>query len=203
MRVAPTQPDYQQVATGAAAPGAGRAPAQAGFGLRPGLFAPYGAAPAELGGPAPAVTMNKWIYRLFIVGGVLASGSLGAWGASDSHVTELLAFSWIPFVLAGLFQCVLLYKMWKAVQDGQARVSPIAAVGLLLVPIFNLYWIFRVLPGYATDFNAYVARHRLGVPPLSQGFILAAMLVPVANVVLYWMLLGRICDGVTALGRAA
>ena len=150
-------------------------------------------------GLAPAVSMNKWIYRALIPVGGAVGYLLTIWGATDSKVTELLAVSWVPLVIAVIANYVFIYKMWKAIQDGHARTSPGKAVGLLFVPLFNIYWIFQVLPGYATDFNAFVQRHQIqGAKPLSQGLIIAMMFVPVVNIFLFWMFIGQVCDGVNA-----
>jgi hypothetical protein len=149
--------------------------------------------------PAPPVRMNKWTYRLVIIGGILLSAALGTWGATERSVSELLAFFWIPIVPALVMQWVLVYKMWSAIQDSHVRMSPAKAVAYLFVPLFNLYWIFEVFPGFATDFNNYVARHRLQVKPLSRGLILAWLLLPGLGVILYWVVIGRICDGVNNL----
>jgi hypothetical protein len=56
---------------------------------------------------------------------------------------------------------VLLYKAWNQIQDGQARTSAEAAIGLLLVPFFNLFWVFVAVYGLAWDLHHYVVRRRL------------------------------------------
>lgn len=161
---------------------------------------PQYAQPGAATSMGPGTTrMNKWIYRLFMLLGPMIGGALAAWGAEDSKVTELLYVAPIPIVLGIPFMYVFLYKMWAAIQDGQARTTPGKAIGFLFIPLFNYYWIFQVLPGYATDFNKFVDRHRVNAPKLSQGLILAAMFIPGVNVILWWILLGRICDGVNAL----
>jgi hypothetical protein len=42
---------------------------------------------------------------------------------------------------------IWLYRAWRVVPPEYEGVSPGMAVGLLFVPIFNLYWMFRVIPG--------------------------------------------------------
>ncbi len=98
-----------------------------------------------------------------------------------------------------ILQYVLIYKMWGAIQDGQARTTPDKAIGFMFIPFFNYFWIFQIWPGYATDFNNFVDRHRVQTPKLSQGLILATMFIPLVNVFLAWILIGQICDGVNAL----
>lgn|GEM_PF-355638 len=53
----------------------------------------------------------------------------------------------------------LLYRAWDIIQDGHARATPQKAVLLCLIPVFNFYWIFHAVSGYATDFNAHIRRH--------------------------------------------
>jgi hypothetical protein len=102
-------------------------------------------------------------------------------------------------LIAAIMMWVFIFKMWKAINDGQSRITPGKAIGFMFIPIFNYYWIFMVLPGYATDYNNYLQRHRLQLPPLSQGLILAAMFIPIVNIFLWWILIGKICDGVNGL----
>jgi hypothetical protein len=91
-------------------------------------------------------------------------------------------------LLAGLvLSCVLLYKAWNQIQDGQARTSAGMAAGLLLVPFFNLYWVFVAVYGLAWDMHRYVVRRgwytrpNLGPYPLSPGLALASSILFVAS----------------------
>jgi hypothetical protein len=147
--------------------------------------------------------MNKWLYRIFMVLFPLVGGALGLWGATDSKVTELTYVAPLFLLPMTPFFYVWLYKMWAAIQDGHARTTPGKAVLLMFVPLFNWYWIFQVLPGYATDYNAYIARHGVQAPKLNQGVILATMILPIAFplslLFLPWLLIGRICEAVNAL----
>lgn len=45
--------------------------------------------------------------------------------------------------------CILvwLYQAWRLVSHGDEEYSPGLMVGLLFVPFFHLYWIFRAIPG--------------------------------------------------------
>jgi len=79
----------------------------------------------------------------------------------------------------------LLYQMWKAVQDGYVQTSPGAAVGLLFVPIFNLFWIFIAIYGLARECNRYIQRHGCPARPAPAGVALATCicaLIPWVNV---------------------
>jgi hypothetical protein len=54
----------------------------------------------------------------------------------------------------GLIAVVLflawLYRAWSAVPSRHRGLRPALAVGLLLVPLFNLYWMFRAVPGLSS-----------------------------------------------------
>ena len=214
------QQDLQTALGPAAAPGAapvavqaptvGMGPAALGSALGPAEIAaaPQGALPQpvpqpQLGSPAvvqpqalTSIRMSPWVYQLGLYLMVVASALTAA---VTTKLLPLALGCWLPLAAAAVLWLVFVYRMWSAIQDGQARISPGRAVGLLFVPLLNIYWIFRVLPGYATEYNAYLGRHGSAAPPLSRGLILAAMLVPVANVVLWWIVIGRICRAVNAL----
>ena len=42
---------------------------------------------------------------------------------------------------------VWLYQAWRAVPPQYRSTTPGKAVGLLFIPIFNIYWVFRAVPG--------------------------------------------------------
>jgi len=69
----------------------------------------------------------------------------------------------LALVVAIVLFAVLLYKMWKVVQDGHARTTPDKAVGFLFIPFFNFYWAFVAVRGLAVDLDSYVRRHRAGM----------------------------------------
>ncbi len=79
--------------------------------------------------------------------------------------------------IAGLLGLVVLlvfiYKVWAAIQDGHARMSAGKAAGFLLIPFFNVYWLFQVIWGFAKDYNKYVDRHEISVSKLFEGLYLA------------------------------
>lgn len=159
----------------------------------------------------------------FILGGVGAgmsqAGSRPAAEAGGAAFLGAAGFWFLAVVSLGLgaiysivVYYVLLYKAWSAIQDGHARTTPAAAVGLMFVPLFNLYWQFQVIWGFAVDYNRYIERHRLGVARLPDGLFLTAnilmcgMVIPFLNLlvalVLFWIqlaIVAKICDGVNAI----
>jgi hypothetical protein len=152
-------------------------------------------------GRAPTVRMSGALYIIVYVVAVLATGVLAAFGAQPA-TTEAIPFIPLPMVVLGIVQMVFIYKMWNAINDGHTKPTPGAALGLLFVPFFALYWIFVVWPGYATRYNAYIQRQRIQAQPLGQGLFIAALLcawIPLVGLVLWAIVLGKVCGAVNAL----
>jgi len=80
-------------------------------------------------------------------------------------------------IYSTVMRFMLYYKMWAAIQDGHARTSPGRAVGLLLVPVLNIFWAVYMFVGFAADFDSFAVRHSLRNERLSKGlFIQYALL---------------------------
>jgi hypothetical protein len=97
----------------------------------------------------------------------------------------------LPVLVLGTFLSLLsavvfflfIYKSWTALQDGRTKISPLSAALLLLVPIFNLYWIIRVYYGFALEHNSLADRHRLNVPKLPSWLYLTSGVLTVLNAI--------------------
>ena len=85
--------------------------------------------------------------------------------------------SGIADILALLVFVVFIYKVWVEVQDGHARTSAGKAVGFLLIPFFNIYWLFRAIWGFAKEFNRFLDRNEISVARLSEGLFLACSIL--------------------------
>ena len=125
-------------------------------------------------------------------------------------ILGLFAFGLIQyFIVLTIYPFVLLAKMWGSIQDGVTTVTPGKAIGFLFIPFFNIYWIFKVWGGYASEYNAYAARHNLNVERLDNGifltysiFVLLAGILYVPVIVLPFLLvplIARTCDAVNSL----
>ncbi len=147
--------------------------------------------------------MNKGLYIVGIVGmGILVY--VFVFLAMDPKTTEMAAAVPIPIVIATIFHLTMVYKMWKSIQDGTPRTSPGKAVGFLFIPFFNLYWLFQVYPGFATDYNRYLKEKNLQAPPLSHGLMAALAIfiifaVPIVNWIVQIMAISKICNAVNAI----
>ena len=97
---------------------------------------------------------------VLIVAGKLMSGYalfLATNGeTSYSKIDRIIVFNSTGiFLVIGcmVLACMLLYQSWKLIPKEIARTTPGLAVGLLFIPIFNLYWIFVACAGLAEDMN--------------------------------------------------
>ena len=99
-----------------------------------------------------------------------------------------------------VFCCIWLYQAWRVVLHGDEEYSPGLMVGLLFVPFFNIYWMFRVIPGLSTAIHRelrYMAPHlghSAGSVPgvLACVFLLIPYFQPIAICMfLAWMLIAN------------
>lgn len=110
---------------------------------------------------------------------------------------------------------VLTFKMWRSIRDIYARTTPIKAVLLLFIPVFNIYWMYHVLVGFAEDYNGFISRNEIETPPLHYDlfyafFFLAVMsLIPFVGALPYLInllfgpvIISEICDAVYAVNSA-
>jgi len=88
---------------------------------------------------------------------------------------------------ASVVYFVLLYRVWASIQDGYASTTPCRAVGFMFIPLFNIYWQFRAVWGFTKDYNRYIARHRIAVPPMNERLSLSLCVLPLAGVLLFFV----------------
>ena len=104
--------------------------------------------------------INKKFYlSAFIILGVLALILLfvGAMLENEDWVYTFIVPIFVIYVIGLVFH----YKAWQAIQDGYATTSAAKAVGYLFIPMYNLYWLFRSLYGFANDYNDYIKRREI------------------------------------------
>ena len=144
-------------------------------------------------------------------------GVLAGLHPNDGPPLAMLGFlllAMLPSVFSVVVYFMFIYRMWASIQDGQARMTPGAAVGLSFVPFFNIYWVFQVFQGFAQDYNKYLARRQLGLQRLNEELFLSYAIVtlftmipylgmlalPVALVVCV-IIMSKTCDAVNALSQ--
>lgn len=112
-----------------------------------------------------------------------------------------------------VYPFVLLAKMWGAINDGYSRATPGQAIGFLFIPFYNLFWIFNVWGGFASDYNSYVERYNLPVPQINAGlytvfpiFVVLSGLTSgfslVVNFFLLIPIIAGVCNAVNSLNDA-
>jgi len=106
--------------------------------------------------------------------------------ASIIFVSFLLG-ALVLMILAVIYYCIFIYKMWSAIGDGITRPKPGTAVGFLFIPYFNLGWIFVALAKFPFEYNRYIERHQLSVPSMKKGVHIA---LPVVD--LSWIVVGMV-----------
>jgi len=177
-------------------------------------------------------TMNKTIYAgifslslgFFLLFGLLLGVAVllqdlvwyqEAPGLGVQLIVILGILGFVQFLFVQMiYTFVVLWKMWRSIQDGHARTTPGKAIGLLFIPFFNIYWIFQVWGGFPTDYNSYVQRHRLPVSHLPAGVFKAypaiilltaipflGILAALVNMFLFVAIISKTCDAVNALAE--
>ena len=169
------------------------------------------------------MTLSKGFYLGSVVGGfglaillliigVIAAAASGGSRSGAEGALSIIFLAYVPMLYGAVVVCVLIYKMWSAIQDGYARATPGKALGFCFIPFFNFYWAFQVYWGWAKDYNAYIRRHNINVTPLPEGLFLTVCililtawipflgaLAALVNVVLMMIMISKICDAVNAI----
>jgi hypothetical protein len=92
-------------------------------------------------------------------------------------------------IVHSVYNCLLLHRMWCAIQDGQTSVTARMAIGFLFIPLFNIYWIFRAWASFPTEYNNYIDRYALPVEPLAGKWFVAYPILILLAAILYVPLL--------------
>lgn len=143
-------------------------------------------------------------------------GTLKTRAGDPSGGMETIMIGLIPMLYGAVVMAVLQYKMWAAIQDGSARTTPGKVIGFMFIPLFNFYWMFQVLWGFAKDYNAYIQRHSIKANTLPEGLFLTMCIltftgfIPVLglvlvtiNLVIGLVVVAKICDAINALPNPA
>jgi len=128
-----------------------------------------------------------------------------------SAILGILALVQFLFVNM-VYNVLMLWKMWSSIQDGRVLTTPVKAIGFLLIPFFNIYWIFQAWGAFPREYNSFVDRHKLPVYHLSPGVYkaypiitlltlipLAGILAAVVNMFVLIGIISKTCDAINAL----
>lgn len=198
----PQQPQYPPTQPMQAMPPmqAAAQPAPQAWGPQPGAAPMQPQMPMQMA-QRPAVHMSGGIYITLYVLCMLATIALAALGSQRAS-QEALPFVPLPMFVLSIVMMVFIYRMWSAINDGQTKPSPGAALGFMFIPFFSLYWVFVVYPGWASRYNAYAQRNGIQVPQVGAGLFIAALLcgwIPLVGLILWAIVLGKVCGAVNRL----
>jgi hypothetical protein len=174
---------------------------------------------AQPGGPYPVFSVKSagfglWLGALigagvaFILCFVVASSMKNATPDTPPPagtlilILVMLGLAGVCWIFAAIYQLMLLYRAWACLQPGRPRTTPGAAVGMLFIPFYNLYWIFVAWYGLAQDWNKIMARHedlRLA-PRMGEGLFLAmcicSLVFAPVGLVLLIPVVSQLCRGI-------
>lgn len=97
----------------------------------------------------------------------------------------VLIVGFLLLIYALVIECLLLHRLWNALQGRGARTSPAKAVGFLFIPFYNFYWVFQAFWGWAVDFNTYTRQRGLTLPSMPEGLALTFCILAVLGFVPY------------------
>jgi hypothetical protein len=123
---------------------------------------------------ASKTVLSKTVFVYCWIGVRIIAGVLGALGLmlairKGPHSTLIATFAAADVFLIGsiAIELMLFYKMWAAIKDDKASISPAKAVGFLFIPVFNIYWALLMITGFAEDYNAFIQRRAIRTQNLS------------------------------------
>ncbi|MDR1483348.1 MAG: ankyrin repeat domain-containing protein [Planctomycetaceae bacterium] len=84
---------------------------------------------------------------------------------------------------------LLVHRCWAIIQDVKVRTSPDRALGLLFIPLFNLYWSFIAIAGLGADMNYYQKRFGLNNKPVDNllGILICVCYVIFVVGIIFWI----------------
>ncbi|MBN1592226.1 MAG: hypothetical protein JW941_03130 [Candidatus Coatesbacteria bacterium] len=126
--------------------------------------------------------MSKPFYLSFYLFGVLwppfIIGSIFViWGSGEDLTSTAwkatLLLSFLVEAIPVAVGCMFIYSIWESIQGGRARTTPAKAVGYMFIPLFNIYWTFQVIWGFAEDYNRLIHSKGLPIKKLPENLFLA------------------------------
>lgn len=89
-------------------------------------------------------------------------------------------------IVAAIASLVLLFRFWEALQVVNLLTTPFLAIVLLFIPLFNVFWIFRVFWGWTLSYNKIISKFHLKISPMSEvlGFLASSAPI-ILGIVLY------------------
>jgi hypothetical protein len=112
-------------------------------------------APVDSSVPPQTREIHKSLRPVSVAGNVLAALFAGyVWILFSGQARDTYEFMLtLGIVVTNILFLRMLYKAWAALPSSRARTTPGKAVGYLFIPFYHLYWGWKVIPGFANDYN--------------------------------------------------
>lgn len=143
-------------------------------------------------------SMGLWSMFFFggiicIISGIMVAGLLNqgletsAGGSTLKIGLGLIGTGAAGLLFSSILIYIYLYRAWKCLQPGGAKVSPGAAIGFLFIPVFNLYWLFKAIGGLPKQWNTITSSYpnTKNAPKLSMGAFICLLLIPVIGQIIW------------------
>jgi hypothetical protein len=147
---------------------------------------------------------------VFFISGGVASANASSSGdlESTAGATQMMlgmsmyGLSILLMIVSMIFFYINIYRAWNCLRAGAPRTTPGAAVGMLFIPFYNLYWLFVGIGGLPKDWNrimdSYEDLHT--APRLSESvflmFCIGSLVFPPLSLCMMFPMMSQICKGV-------
>jgi hypothetical protein len=137
-------------------------------------------------------SLFRWFWILLAAMGAVAVFLLIG-GLTRNNALIMMSTVMIIIIVIGgsICYCVMLYKFWGFIQDGEVRTTPGKAVGFLFIPFFNFYWIFPAIHGLSQDMNNYIRTRNIPSNTINEGMALTACILYLCAII---PVVGIICS---------
>ena len=106
---------------------------------------------------------HQWFWPIAITS-MFVAGRAEALGDATLGFEKKREFAVLTLVALLTYAALLLmftHHLWAGIQDNKTNLTPGRAVGFLFIPVFGLFWTWRVWASYAGAINAFRGRHNL------------------------------------------
>ncbi|MEC5129491.1 DUF4339 domain-containing protein [Verrucomicrobiales bacterium BCK34] len=151
-------------------------------------------------GTTDPVEMNRHLKLTFTVAIAISLVACGLNAASNRAAIDSGSyfdpnkarenFVLLLWILSGAAQLALIYQLTRALPKTLQFTSPLKAAGFFLIPVFSIYWVFRLFSGFAKSIQTWskeiepkVSKRVAWLTPFA---IIAAIFVSVSEIQAYY-----------------
>jgi len=142
----------------------------------------------SLKGPLIVTTVFAGIkFIVYVIAMAIILDARGSYYRQDD-----ITFAYVLFILAAIAYIIpfliFMYRLWSIVPERYRRTTPGMAVGLMFIPLWNVYWVFQLIYGLAVDTRTwlsttgYEARIPVGIA-LAASICSAISIIPFVSMV--------------------